>query len=75
MALAAAEHGDKVTPGQVAGYCLATSGFVAYAWIKARGGGGQVVEVGGRRRAVDGGGESNGGARRRRSDKTDGKDA
>jgi drug/metabolite transporter (DMT)-like permease len=70
MALAAAEHGDTVTRGQVAGYCLATSGFVAYAWVKARGGG-QVVEQGGRRRAGDGGGESNGGARRRRpGDKT-----
>ena len=39
MALAAAEHGDRVTSGQVGGYALATLGFVAYACVKGRGGG------------------------------------
>jgi drug/metabolite transporter (DMT)-like permease len=40
MALAAAEHGDRVTRGQAGGFALATGGFVAYAWAKARQGGG-----------------------------------
>jgi hypothetical protein len=36
MALAAAEHGDTVAPGQVLGYAVATAGFVAYAVVKGR---------------------------------------
>jgi len=36
VALAAAEHGDRVAPGQMLGYAVATAGFVAYAVVKGR---------------------------------------